>query len=83
MMHMQFGKPPMRLIEKIVGQTCLGTHLSRWIKAYGVKLVQMHTILAIGNGTDKEERARQVHERRIMIRPSVLTIIHGEAFDKV
>ena len=42
-----------------------------------------HTVLVIGNGTNKQDQARQWRERRSMIRPSMPNIICMEAFDKV
>lgn len=43
----------------------------------------MHTTITIGNTKNKQKQAIQLHKQWSMIKPSVLNIIHREAFDKV
>lgn len=82
---MWFGKPPMRMKAGYDEQNNPHAHLSRWVQAYGAQPAQTHTILAIGNMINKQERARRWCDRWLgsMIRPSTPKIICVEAFNKL
>lgn len=53
MMHMCFGKPKMRLIDKYNVQDYLCMHLSRCVQAYSKQLVRMHMDFTLGNTVNK------------------------------
>ena len=59
MMLMWFGKPQMQMKAEYDRQNHPRAHLFRWVQAYGAQPTRMHTILMIGNMTNKQEWSRR------------------------
>ena len=66
---MLFGKPQMWMKVGYDGKNSQRAHLSIWVQAYGAQPARTHTILVIGNMTNKQEQAKQWHGRPLRLGP--------------